>query len=138
MAVTLYDYLPDDAVSIRREVFMTEQGFINEFDDIDDRATHAVLYRHNRAVGTCRFFTDGDHWVIGRVAVLADDRGNHDGVRLLAAAEDDIACRGGTQVHLSSQVAAAPFYERVGYVRHGDVYLDEHCEHIAMVKTLTN
>ena len=33
-----------EAIDIRQEVFVEEQGFSGEFDDIDDKAVHAVIY----------------------------------------------------------------------------------------------
>ena len=33
-----------DARLIRQQVFVEEQGFVNEFDDIDHEAYHAVIY----------------------------------------------------------------------------------------------
>lgn len=33
-----------DARLIRQQVFVEEQGFVNEFDDIDAKAYHAVIY----------------------------------------------------------------------------------------------
>lgn len=44
MEVKVYDYLQEDAMNIRRNVFMSEQGYKNEFDEIDDRALHIVIY----------------------------------------------------------------------------------------------
>ena len=35
LTVKLYEQLPEEAVRIRKEVFMDEQGFCNEFDEID-------------------------------------------------------------------------------------------------------
>ena len=44
MQVYLYDDgLPPQAAAIRRAVFMDEQGFRDEFDEIDPRASHLVL-----------------------------------------------------------------------------------------------
>ena len=34
----------DDAYEVRERVFMDEQGYKNEFYDIDDRATHLTIY----------------------------------------------------------------------------------------------
>ena len=44
MEVKVYDYLQEDAMNIRRNVFMSEQGYKNEFDEIDNRALHIVIY----------------------------------------------------------------------------------------------
>ena len=43
-----------EAERIRREVFMEEQGFSNEFDDIDKRAWHAVIFTDGKASATGR------------------------------------------------------------------------------------
>ena len=47
MNILIYDTLPDEAAEIRRAVFVEEQGFHNEFDEIDKRAKHIVLYDNN-------------------------------------------------------------------------------------------
>ena len=56
MEVKIFDYLPEDAYKIREDVFIKEQGFVNELDEIDNIATHIVLYIDNEPVGTCRVF----------------------------------------------------------------------------------
>lgn len=58
---------------IRTAVFIEEQGFINEFDDIDHSAVHLCAYLNDTAVGCLRFFperNDASVWHLGRVAVL--------------------------------------------------------------------
>lgn len=51
-----YDHLPEEAAEIRREVFMDEQGYEDEFDDVDGRARHIVAFLDGRATTTCRLF----------------------------------------------------------------------------------
>ena len=68
LTVKLYEQLPEEAVRIRKEVFMDEQGFCNEFDEIDKIAFHAVLYEDDRAAATGRmYYDDKEHhcYVIG-------------------------------------------------------------------------
>ena len=36
MEIEMYEQLPEDAKRIRVKVFMEEQGFENEFDDIEN------------------------------------------------------------------------------------------------------
>ena len=57
MEIRVYDTLPEDARQIRQEVFIEEQHFQEEFDGIDSRALHLVLYRDGSPAGTCRFFS---------------------------------------------------------------------------------
>lgn len=51
-----YDHLPEEAVEIRREVFMDEQGYEDKFDDVDGRARHIVSFLDGRAAATYRLF----------------------------------------------------------------------------------
>ena len=58
MEVKIYNKLPDEAKELRLEVFVKEQGFEEEFDDIDETAAHIVLFDGARPVGVCRLVTD--------------------------------------------------------------------------------
>ena len=48
--------LCEDAARIRKEVFVEEQGFQKEFDEIDPIALHVVLYRDGEPAATGRLF----------------------------------------------------------------------------------
>ena len=56
-----------DAGLIRQAVFVEEQGFVNEFDDIDGYATHIVIYDEGIPAATGRVFTKecNDIYTIG-------------------------------------------------------------------------
>ena len=56
----IYDFLHPDARFIRKMVFMEEQGFKNEFDEIDDEAKHVVIYSQNNPDATCRYYKKDD------------------------------------------------------------------------------
>lgn len=77
METKIYNQLPDEAKEIRLEVFVKEQGFEEEFDDIDETAVHIVLFDDSHPVGVCRIFTDpgSGRVMIGRVAVRKTFRG---------------------------------------------------------------
>lgn len=55
MFIKLYDEIPKEAKTIREAVFIKEQGFKEEFDEIDDVAKHVLLFDGDIPVGTCRF-----------------------------------------------------------------------------------
>ena len=44
MNTKIFTTLPQDAKDIRIEVFMKEQGFKNEFDEIDTISHHIVVF----------------------------------------------------------------------------------------------
>ena len=58
MNYKIYDQLPQEAKEIRIKVFMEEQGFKDEFDDLDDLCQHLVVFGNNQPIGTCRFYYD--------------------------------------------------------------------------------
>ena len=58
MDIKFYHTLHKDAVKIRKEVFMEEQGFHDEFDEKDKSDVHLVLYIDQVPAATCRFFPD--------------------------------------------------------------------------------
>lgn len=138
VTVKEYDYLPEAARKIRTQVFVEEQGFAEEFDETDRTARHLVAYEGQQAVGTCRVFyhEKKQSYVIGRVAVDREQRGKNIGAGLLAAAEALVKRRGGSSICLDAQVRAAGFYEKSGYRREGEAFLEEGCPHVTMRKGL--
>ena len=138
MNTRVYHTLPGDAVTIREEVFMKEQGFHDEFDETDRTAAHLVLYIENIPAATCRFFpghSQGEY-IVGRIAVRKEYRGHSLGSRVLSAAESEIRMLGGRRVILHAQQQARPFYEKQGYSAYGEPDFDEDCPHIWMAKDL--
>lgn len=138
MKVVVYDTLPDEAVKIRESVFVKEQGFQKEFDEIDEKAKHLILLYDEIAVATCRFFEgiSKKTYMIGRIAVLKSYRGKNLGSYLLEQAEMEIRKIGGETVMLHAQQQAKPFYQKQGYLQYGDIDFDEDCPHIWMRKEL--
>ena len=65
MEIRYYDNLPEEAKTIRRAVFMEEQGFQEEFDEIDGQAGHLVMFDGALPVlsegGNCFLY----HWTGG-------------------------------------------------------------------------
>ena len=134
-----FDSLCDDARKIREAVFVLEQGFVNEFDDIDGCAVHFVLYVGGQAAGTCRIYCgDDNEFHLGRLAVLSEYRGMSLGKKLITEAEHHASAMGAKSITLSAQVRVKDFYEKCGYSAVSEEYLDEDCPHIKMVRELLN
>lgn len=157
-----YSSLPEEARRIRQEVFVEEQGFQNEFDEKDNKATHIVAYDDGKLVATCRFYLqDGVHSsggvsssdgilssddvslacgnsyaVIGRVAVLKRCRGKNVGSQMLAYAEEQIRNVGASVIAVNAQTRAAGFYESVGFISSSSDNMDEGVPHRWMYKKL--
>lgn len=138
MTVEIFDTLPQDAHYIRETVFIKEQGFENEYDEIDKIAKHIVIYDNEKAVATCRVFWCGkeNSYHVGRIAVLKEYRGTGLGRMIMTEAENLTKSLGGKTLKLGGQLRAAGFYDKIGYERCGDEYLDEGYPHIPFVKYL--
>lgn len=130
--------LPAEAKKIRQEVFVDEQGFQNEIDDIDKTAWHVLLYAGQQPIACCRLFPSAreNTYVLGRLAVRKQYRGQDYGKRIMQEAEKWLAAHGIQTLELSAQVRVKAFYEALGYVASGPEYLDEFCPHIHMEKRL--
>ena len=136
MYINTYEHLPIEAQKIREAVFMEEQGFHNEFDEIDSYATHLVLYDEKIPIATCRFFRQESYedYFIGRIAVIKEYRGKNIGADLLKEAETQIKNIDGKRIFLHAQCRAKKFYEKQGYSSYGDIALVENCPHVWMFK----
>ena len=71
--------------AIRRKVFVEEQNVPEELelDELDATAVHLLATRDGRPVGTARLLIDGNTAKIGRVALLAEERGTGAGAALM-------------------------------------------------------
>lgn len=138
MDVKIFKELPKEAKMIRTKVFMEEQGFCNEFDEIDNISIHIVLFESTEPVATCRIYYSKERqcYVIGRIAVLMDYRDMDLGSKLLNVAEKEIMDRNGDIAELLAQVRAASFYEKNGYFSLDDINDVEGCLHTWMRKKL--
>ena len=125
-----------EARRIRETVFVAEQGVPPdiELDDWDERCEHALACdAGGRAVGTGRLLPDGH---IGRMAVLREARGQGVGGRVLEALIERARERGMRRVALNSQMHAAPFYARYGFVVVGETFMEAGIAHVAMERDL--
>jgi predicted GNAT family N-acyltransferase len=137
--VTTLDEM-DDALSVRRRVFIEEQNVPEslEIDAYDaDPATspaalHVAVYSDGRCVATGRLLLDaqeGEYPHVGRVAVLQAERGKGYGRAVMLALHELARGRGMSGITLAAQLHAIGFYERLGYVVRDDVFLDAGIEH---------
>jgi predicted GNAT family N-acyltransferase len=134
----VFTILPNDARFIREQVFVKEQGFKVELDEIDNRAIHFVLYKEEQAVATCRVFLEDNSrdYVLGRLAVLKEYRGSHLGERMLKEAEKYLKSIQASSIRLHAQCRVSAFYQKQGYVSYGIIENDEGVPHIWMKKNI--
>lgn len=128
-----------DAAKLRTEIFVDEQGFVNELDDTDARAEHLVVYSDDKPIAVARIFTDDPAkkvWHAGRICVAKAMRGKGVGKEIMTEIKRRAKTLGAEEIELSAQVRVSGFYAACGYKKQGEVYLDEYCEHILMKNKL--
>ena len=97
------------------------------------------MYDNKKPIACCRFFKteNSEIFMLGRFAVRKDYRGKRIGEKLIIEAERLAKKEGAKVMALSAQLRASGFYEKQGYTKMGEIYLDEYCEHIHMEKVFS-
>ena len=124
-----------DLMLVRTAVFIEEQGVPAEIerDAHDADSIHALGLLDGQPVATGRLLSDGH---IGRVAVLAQHRGKGFGGAIMHCLMAAAKREGMTDALLSSQVHACPFYEKLGFVQAGEVFMEAGIPHVSMKRSL--
>jgi len=127
-----WDELRAHAQPIRFEVFVDEQKVPAdiELDDMDPHCVHAVAYDEaGQPLATGRLLPDGH---IGRMAVRKAGRGQGVGGAVLQALIAAARTRGDAEVILNAQMHAEGFYQRYGFAREGEPFMEAGIPHITM------
>ena len=127
----------NDALEIRKEVFVQEQGVDVSLEIEGEKGpTHYVLYYDGQAAVTARALPENGGWHIQRVATLKKFRGLGLASQLLTAIENDAKTAGITFLTLGAQDSAQGFYLKLGYQVVGQGFLDAGIAHHRMDKKL--
>ena len=128
-----------DAFLVRKEVFIHEQGVPAELelDEYDPLAVHALAYQDGQCIGTGRLIElDNGRAQIGRLAVLVQFRGGGTGKQILETLVRLARSQGTKLIILHSQIAAIPFYEKLGFKAEGPIYDEVGIPHRNMILLL--
>jgi YbgC/YbaW family acyl-CoA thioester hydrolase len=132
--------LGEDALDVRIEVFVDEQGIplALETDLEDASALHAVAYNGiGQVVATGRLLPSlGGRAKVGRMAVKRVLRGAGQGTGVLRALQAEARRRGDREVMLHAQCSAQGFYESMGYQVCGEVFQEDGLAHVEMLLVL--
>jgi len=130
----------DEVRALRTSVFVDELawpvGLVEDLDDLS--ATHVLLRnRFAQTVAIARMSAnDGGTADIGRLAVHPALRGSGFGRSVMAAVEQAAASRHLLHLRLQAQVSAQGFYERLGWVPHGEVFVENGLRHRTLLRSL--
>lgn len=128
----------EQAYEVRDIVFTQEQGYPSEIDidEYDAVAWHVVLIENDQPIATARLIHVHGKDKIGRVAVVRPARGRGLGLMVMEALIGQAKTRGIQKITLHSQTHAQRFYEKLGFVVSGEIFLEDGQPHIAMEKQL--
>ncbi|MGX7174124.1 GNAT family N-acetyltransferase [Enterococcus ratti] len=127
-----------DAVRIRNQVFVVEQGVsrTREIDRDEAQCIHFVLYSEKKQpCGTVRLLPlENGKIKLQRMAILPKYRHQGLGKILVAEAEVFAKQQGYNTVLLGAQTTAKTFYEKLGFGVCGDIFEEAGLPHISMKK----
>jgi predicted GNAT family N-acyltransferase len=133
-----FDADREEICRIRFTVFVYEQQVPEELemDDADPQCIHVLAYNDDDPVGTGRVDLRNEG-KIGRVAVLAERRGQGAGKAVMAALQAIAMEHQLTEVWCNAQISARPFYEKIGYrVTSTQPFDEAGIPHVRMEKSL--
>jgi predicted GNAT family N-acyltransferase len=123
---------------IRLEVFVHEQSvpLEEERDEHDATALHFLATENGDPLATARVILKnaGATAKITRVAVAKPARGRGIGAALIREIEISVPV---SEYLLDAQTHALPFYERLGYQRYGEEFMEAGIPHFHMRKRLS-
>ena len=122
------------SMKIRKEVFHKEQNIDISMmsDDKDKDAFHCIIYDFGIPVGSGRLYKDEDGYHIGRVAVLKEYRGKNLGRDLMTGLIKKAWETGAEKVSIHAQEHVIEFYEGLGFVKKGDIFIEADIPHVEM------
>ena len=125
--------------AVRSTVFIQEQNVPEalEWDGEDAQASHVLACdAQGQAIGTARLLLHGNLAHIGRMAVLMGWRKQGVGSAVLECVIAEARRRGANSAFLNAQTNAVAFYERAGFMREGEEFLDAGIPHFRMTRRL--
>lgn len=126
----------EEIKKLRYDTFVVERGVPEdvEFDGKDGEFLHFTLWEDGELVSCLRGNENGNLLHIGRFAVKKELRKNGYGKILMEKLCNYAKENGYTGVELSAVETAVGFYEKQGFFKIGDFYLETGVPHIYMKK----
>lgn len=123
-----------EVFSIRNQVFTNEQGVASDIerDEKDVKAWHAYVYDNEISIGTGRLIIQEGEFLIGRIAVLYQFRGQAFGDLIVKMLIDKAFREGAETCFVHSQLQVIEFYKKIGFIPFGDTYEESGIMHQSM------
>ncbi len=127
------------AFDFRRKVFIEEQQVpeveeYDEFDSLQAPCDHILVYYKEQPVGTGRLRVVEGYGKLERICIVEEFRKFGLGKEIIMGLEQIARDNGLTKAKLNAQSYAEVFYEKLGYKRVGEEFMDCGIPHILMKK----
>lgn len=132
--------LSNQIAAIRKAIFVHELGFelADEFDDSDEKDfLHCCLYKNKALVAYARVKINEKLARIGRVLVLKGKRHQGFGKQIMFWAETEALRHNRTDIEIHALEQAVGFYEKLGYKKVDNWFIEDGRQHIKMIKVLS-
>ena len=124
--------LAEQALAIRRQVFVDELGVDPVLEnDHEEEARHYLLFLGAKPIATARWRETENGIKLERFAVLPAFRNRGIGDVILKEILKEVSSLDRT-IYLHSQLKAVSFYERNGFRKTGELFIEAGLEHFLM------
>ena len=129
-------------LEIREKVFIIEKNVPreienDEFDRICETCEHFLVFDGEKPVGTVRMrFLDESTVKLQRFCFLKEFRGLGFGSKTIEYIESRYKSLGKNKIVIEAKYDVSQFYEKCGYKRVSDIFLEVGVEHINMEKEI--
>ena len=106
----------------------------NELDSFEEESIHIIGYDKNMYLLHVRDLDLITTQKVERVAILKPYRKDGYGKTMMHAIERFAKDKGYNQLVLNAQVQAQGFYEKLGYIQTGPVFIEENIDHIKCIR----
>tara|TARA_B100000287_G_scaffold422561_1_gene464677 strand:- start:1595 stop:2020 length:426 start_codon:yes stop_codon:yes gene_type:complete len=121
------------AHDIRHDVFVIGQKCPADLEyEFEEESTHFLVIINNKAVATARHRETKKGFKLERFAVIESQRGKGYGMIVLNAILEDLKEEKKSK-YLHAQYQVTEFYEKVGFIKQGDLFEEAGIMHYKMI-----
>lgn len=129
-------------LKIRDSVFIVEKGVpkeieVDQYDSLNERCAHFMVRYQNTDAGTVRCLNiSEDTLKIQRFCILKEYRNSGLGREVLGYIENEYKKQGFATVEMDAKYEVYGFYEKCGYRKVSDVFMEANVQHVKMMKNI--
>lgn len=123
------------ALEIRQKVFIEEQKVERALEvENEESSRFYLMTMAGKAIGTARWRHTSNGIKLERFAVLPEYRNKNYGTLLLKKVMEDLTEKK-EKIYLHAQLNAVTYYEREGFKKEGEMFVEANIKHYLMVKS---